>query len=331
MRIPFATLQAEFLRVLLKQGFTRDRAELCARLFAETSRDGVYSHGLDRFPAFIAAVQEGRVDPLVEPVHTGGQAVYETWDGQRGAGNIAAFHGMNRAISLAGQHGLGCVALANTNHWFRGGSYGWQAAEANCIGICWTNAYPSMPAWGARECRLGNNPLVLAVPRKEGHVVLDFAMSLYSYGKMNTYQKSKEKLPFAGGFDRRGRLTRDPGKIAQSRRALPIGLWKGSGLALLLDLIATLLTGGRSTAQIGREKTEFAVSQVFLAFDLQKTPAADLADQIVSEVIADFQTAATVPGERVRYPGQQTLSIRRENLKAGVPVDPEIWRRVLEL
>ena len=124
MRVPFATLQAEFLRVLLKHAFSRERAELCARLFAETSRDGVYSHGLNRFPGFVASVQEGRIDPLVEPVHIGGQAVYEFWDGQRGAGNINAFRCMNRAIYLAAQHGLGCVALANTNHWFRGGSYG---------------------------------------------------------------------------------------------------------------------------------------------------------------------------------------------------------------
>ena len=91
---------------------------------------------------------------------------------------------MDRAVELARANGIGCVALGNTNHWLRGGSYGWQAAEAGCVGICWTNTQPNMPAWGARDRRIGNNPFVMAVPRKEGHVVVDIAMAQFSYGQM---------------------------------------------------------------------------------------------------------------------------------------------------
>jgi 3-dehydro-L-gulonate 2-dehydrogenase len=96
----------------------------------------------------------------------------ERWDGRRGPGNLNAHASMARAIALAREHGVGCVALANTNHWMRGGSYGWQAAEAGVIGICWTNTLANVPPWGASEPRIGNNPLVVAVPRADGHVVL---------------------------------------------------------------------------------------------------------------------------------------------------------------
>ena len=75
---------------------------------------------------------------------------------------------MARAIALARAHGIGCVALANTNHWMRGGSYGWQAADAGVIGICWTNTLANLPPWGAADPRIGNNPLVIAVPRAAG-------------------------------------------------------------------------------------------------------------------------------------------------------------------
>jgi len=331
-RVPFETMYAEFLRVLSAVGFAPGRAEICARLLAENSRDGVASHGLNRFPAFIEAVKKGLIDPGAEPIMIQSHASYEAWDGQRGAGNLNAFDCMGRAIRMAKQAGLGCVALRNTNHWMRGGTYGWQAAEAGCIGICWTNAYPSMPPWGAAERRLGNNPLVLAVPRQTGHVVVDFAQSVYSYGKLDTYQRKGEQLPFPGGFDSRGQLTRDPAEIIESKRALPIGYWKGSGLALLLDLTATLLSGGRCTAEIGSEKEEYAVSQVFLAFNVSSTPVAATANHIVEQIITDFQSAApSSPRGSVRYPGAGTLAIRQESLERGIEVDPGYWRQVLEM
>src|ERR1700674_2717218 len=132
---------------------------------------------------------------------------------------------MDRANALSREQGMGCVALANTNHWMRGGTYGWQAAEAGVIGICWTNTLPNLPAWGAATPRLGNNPLVIAVPRGRNagaHVVLDMAMSQFSYGALASYRMRGESLPVPGGFDAEGLLTRDPAAIAASRRPLPI-------------------------------------------------------------------------------------------------------------
>ena len=84
-------------------------------------------------------------------------------------------------MEIASVQGMGCVAIANTNHWMRGGSYGWQAADAGVIGICWTNTLANLPPWGAAEPRVGNNPLVVAVPRADGPVVLDMAMSQFSF------------------------------------------------------------------------------------------------------------------------------------------------------
>ena len=72
---------------------------------------------------------------------------------------------MDRAVELAKQYGIGVVALGNNNHWMRGGSYGWQAADQGCIGICWSNTQPNMPAWGGIDKKIGNNPFIMAIPR----------------------------------------------------------------------------------------------------------------------------------------------------------------------
>src|SRR4029077_7469904 len=146
----------------------------------------------------------------------------ERWDGNSGPGNLNAWRCMERAIAISRRHGIGCVALANTNHWMRGGPYGWQAADAGVIGICWTNTLPNLPPWGAGDPRLGNNPLIIAVPRKEGHVVLDMAMSQFSYGAIESYRRKGAMLPVPGGFSVTGELTTDPAAIEQSYRPLPI-------------------------------------------------------------------------------------------------------------
>ncbi|MDR2936688.1 MAG: 3-dehydro-L-gulonate 2-dehydrogenase, partial [Rikenellaceae bacterium] len=241
MRLKYDELVIEFDRVLRKKGVGEETAALAARLFASNSLDGVASHGANRFPKIVELLEHGFIQPNTAPESIASFGAFEQWDGNLGLGNVTATRMMDRAIALARAYGIGCVAVRNTNHWLRGGTYGWQAAEAGCVGICWTNAIVSMAAWGAREARLGNNPLVMAVPRKEGHVVVDTAMSQFSYGRMEQYRLRDEQLPYAGGYDEQGRLTTDPATVERTWCALPIGYWKGSGLSMLLDLMAAAL------------------------------------------------------------------------------------------
>ena len=327
MRIPYQELNDVLLRVLLKVGFEQVRAELCARLFADTSRDGVYSHGLNRFPRFMAMISSGVVDIHAQPKLIASCGAIERWDGRRGPGNLNAYASMERAIALSRQHGVGCAALANTNHWMRGGSYGWQAADAGAIGICWTNTLPNLPPWGASEPRVGNNPLVIAVPRSDGRIVLDMAMSQFSIGALESYRRRGEQLPVVGGFDSKGQPTRDAAAIEASGRTVPIGYWKGSGLALMLDLLASLLSGGSATREIPRDSLqETELSQMFIAFDLQRIDQNETHEKLVNEIIEFVH--GTDPSETVRYPGERTLQVRKENLEKGIPVEKEVWEQI---
>jgi 3-dehydro-L-gulonate 2-dehydrogenase len=328
MLVSYPQLLDLLVRVLVKLGFTAERAELCARLFAETTRDGVYSHGLDRFPRFIRGIKKGLIDIHATPELVTAHGPLERWDGKCGVGNLNAYASMERAIALSRKHGMGCVALANTNHWMRGGTYGWQAAEAGVIGICWTNTMPNLPPWGASDPRVGNNPLIIAVPRPEGHVVLDIAMSQFSYGALASYRARGEQLPVDGGFDAQGRLTRDPGAIEAASRPLPIGYWKGSGLALMLDLVGALLSGGLATYQIVADpELEGRLTQVFIAFDLSTFQSPERAADIADEIIRHLQFSSK-GAERVRYPGEQVVKVREENMARGIPVNEAVWKEV---
>jgi 3-dehydro-L-gulonate 2-dehydrogenase len=324
MRVPFNELHDTLRRALVTTGMEAERAALSAQLFAETSRDGVSSHGLNRFPRFMRGIARGIVDVRARATRTAAHGALECWDGRRGPGNLNAHDAMAAAIGIARAHGVGCVALRKTNHWMRGGTYGWQAADAGVIGICWTNTLANLPPWGASEPRVGNNPLVMAVPRRNGHIVLDMAMSQFSVGGLASHRLRGEALPVDGGYDLDGRLTRDPAAIEASRRLLPIGFWKGSGLSLMLDLVAAILSDGRATHEIPEDpEAETNLSQVFIAIDPASTSPRDL-NRITDAVVAHLHGG---DGE-VRYPGERTIEMRRQSLREGVLVDPEIWSSV---
>jgi 3-dehydro-L-gulonate 2-dehydrogenase len=332
-RVSFEELKSECKRVLLRKRCPDHLAELSARLFAETTRDGVYSHGVNRFPRLIGHIDKGFVKVDATPTKVEALGALERWDGNLGLGNVNATLAMDRAIELAHSHGIGCVALRNTNHWMRGGTYGWQAAEAGCIGLCWTNTLPNMPAWGAKDQRLGNNPLIVAVPRAEGHVVVDMAMAQFSYGALDNAKRKGETLSVPGGYDQAGTLSTDPGAVEATGRVLPIGYWKGSSLALLLDLVATVLSGGLSTFRIGQfGENERGQSQVFIAMDATRMAGRDFLAQAVNEVVADLKGSQPASeGQEIRYPGERDLRIREENRRLGIPVEDATWSLIKSL
>lgn len=325
LQIPFQQISSTLGEILLKYGFTEARAKRCAHLFAKADLDGVRSHGVNRFFLFLDFIKKGLVNPDKEPVALSQLGMFERWDGQQGVGNLNADFAMNRAIKLSKEFGISCVTLQNTNHWMRGGNFGWQAVEAGCIGICFTNTNPNMPAWGGSEPKVGNNPLVIAIPRNSGPVVLDMAFTQFAYGKLSISKAKGEQMSYEAGFDDEGNLTKDPGTVINNHLGLPIGLWKGSGLSMVLDLLASVLSGGNSTHEIGKFGFETAISQVFLCFDPTKLELNEWIETKSDALIDDLKSSSTFGEKSVRYPGENTLETRNKNLKNGVPISEDLW------
>ena len=324
MRVTFNELKNELNRVLLKVGFEKERAELCAGIFAGNSRDGVASHGLNRFPVFIKYIESGYINIHAEPEVLTSHGSIEKWDGGLAPGMYTATLAMARAVKIAKANAIGCVAVRNTNHWMRGGTYGWQAADSGCVAFCGTNAIANMPPWGGKTPTLANNPFVIAVPRKEGHLVLDMAMSQFSYGKMNEYRLKDSLLPVYGGYDAKGELSRDPAAIAASKRTLPAGFWKGAGLSLMMDVLASCLSDGQTVKRVTEQGNEYGVSQFFLCLAPEH-----IDEKIINEII-DYAKSSEGVDERswVRYPGEQALKNRLTSMEEGVAVNEGIWEKV---
>lgn len=332
MRISPKEMQDVLYRLFLKTMFAPEKAQTLANVFTENTLCGINSHGINRVALFVEYVEKGLVNRAAEAEKAEAFGNMERWDGQLGPGIINAIKCTERATALAKTHGMGLVALRNTNHWMRGGYFGWQAADAGCIALLFTNTQPNMPPWGGADSRLGNNPFVVAIPRAGGHVVLDMALSQFAFGKINDYKLRGERLPFPGGWDENNELSNDPEKILPNERGLPIGYWKGSAFSMVLDMLATTLSAGNSTYKISLKGYETGISQVFICLYPELFNDTDIREKLLDEIIAYSHDVPPMhPGGKTYFPGERTMLTKKKNLQEGMSVNDAVWAHVIHL
>ena len=310
----------------------RQDARHFAEIFAGNSLDGVHSHGMNRYPRYLEDMDKGLCDRTVtraEKVSAFGGL--EVWNAHFGIGPLIAEQMTERVIRLAKEHGIACCALRNNSHWLRAGRYGLMIADAGLAGICFTNTCMNITAWGAKQPSTGNNPITMALPGPDGSLVMDMAVSQYAYGKLEIMAQEGKMLPQPCGYDGEGRETCDPAEICKSSLMLPMGMWKGSALSIMLDLMAALLAQGRTSHEIGTpQQGEKGMSQVYIAMhpgalgDLQETY------RRLQESIDFLHGIAPADGKHgVHIPGEGLEETRRRNRENGIPVTEETWERIL--
>ncbi len=317
--LEYETIHDKLRDVLLKWDFRAADAELIATLCTDNSCAGVASHGVHWFPGFLNRVERGEVDKDAAAVCEASFGAMERWDGRNAPGPLTAVRATDRAVELARESGIGAVAVRNTNHWARPAWYGLRAAEKGFAFICWTNTAPNMPVYGGTKQTIGNNPIVMALPGDPAPVVTDIAMSQFSYGRLKEHAKRGDPLPVVGGYDRKGNPSTDAEEILESGRVLPFGYWKGTALSIVLDVLAASLSGGGCVAEV-RGSGEKQVSQVFIAFHVDSAHAT----HVLSAASTFLRT-----DENARYPGEGSHATWLKRRKDGIPVDDDIWSRII--
>jgi 3-dehydro-L-gulonate 2-dehydrogenase len=332
MKLQFEEIIKKLEEKLTKYGCNEDQAHKVAYVMAENSLEGTYSHGVNRFAGLIHDIEKGNVltNTQIELISSFGGL--ESYDGHRGLGIINASQSMNRAICLANSHGIGCVALRNTSHWMRAASYAYQACKAGMASICFTNTLPNMPTWGASDCRLGNNPLVFGFPREKGDLVCDMAMSQFAYGTLEVAALNGRQMPIDAGFNKEGRLTRDPVEVIESGRILPTGYWKGAAMSHLLDIFAGVISLGNTTAAISKLGGNIDVSQMFIAINYREIAPQDISEPLIEQSVEYLLESQKVgQNDKIIFTGQIAIDTRRDNLENGIPVEEKIWEEILAL
>lgn len=336
MRLTFDEIQSEIKRVFIKYGLSEEKADICARIHTESTYDGIYSHGTNRVARFVDYIQKGWVDVNADPTLEKDCGAIKVYNGNMGPGILNALYASDRAMDLADQFGIGMVGLKNTTHWMRGGTYGLYAARKGYIAIMWTNTEACMPPWGAKECRLGNNPFVMALPGADNQppLQLDMAISQYAYGKLQVTRLAGKKLPFPGGFDKDGNVTDDPGAIEESMRIMPIGYWKGSSFSFMLDVLGAVLTDGVGAADLDAAKKGSCggCSQVIIVIDPKKITDGDSMTDTITRAIEYLKSAELAENSKgIMAPGEDYIQFNKDHDENGIFVDDSVWEEIKSL
>ena len=280
-------LLEKFQRILESRGFSGKHAKDAATVFANNSLDGVYSHGVTASPGWWSIwIRERLIPPPLQPVNPPWEPLSGGTDtGGFGPLNAKLAHGRAVGAGKGGSRRWAWWPLGNNNHWDAGAAAtaGRQRTRMHRYLLVQHHAQHDLP--GAEGQKIGNNPFIMSIPRSNGkHAVIDCAVSQF-LRKIEEAKLKGQQLPVPGGYDTKGNLTTDPAEIEKTWRVLPMGYWKGSGISIALDLIATVLTNGNSVSRIGTFGDEVGLSQIMIAIDPLRFNTPEETDSIVDEIL----------------------------------------------
>ncbi|UCG76230.1 MAG: Ldh family oxidoreductase [Gemmatimonadota bacterium] len=240
-RVPAETVYDFVERVLLQAGVEESSAKLTARGLWLASLRGVDSHGLRLLPHYLKAVQGGRINPRPDFSFERTSPSTGRLDADHGFGHAAGIRAMRHAIDLASEAGSGHVAVRNSSHSGSMAYFAFEACKHDMIGTAYTHGTPKMRTPNATTTFLGTNPVCLAAPMaSEGPFCYDGSTTQISANKIRFYGEHGLELPPLCGADQNGNETRVPAEVVQ---LLPMGDYKGFGIAMIVDILCGLLSG----------------------------------------------------------------------------------------
>jgi L-2-hydroxycarboxylate dehydrogenase (NAD+) len=329
-RVPAARLQSFIERACCKVGIPPADAAVIAELMTRADVNGSDGHGIFRLPQYIRRIKAGAVNVRPNIRIVSEAPAMALVDGDNGMGHLVMRFAAETAIRKAKSAGVAWVGVRWSNHAGPAALYASMALEHDMIGLYLAVGNANhLPAWGGLDMLLSTNPIAVAVPaQEEGPVVLDMATTVAAYGKVKTKAQRGELMPEGWMMDRSGRALTDP-KRADEGFLLPIGGYKGYGLALVFGLLAGTLNGaamGRDVVDFNKDDTTPTnTGHAILAIDVKAFGDAAAFKRRVDDLIRDLRASERMPGvDAIRIPGEGSRRAREERVRDGVPVPPAL-------
>ena len=337
VRIPVGAITGLIADALVKNGLPADDAAKVAELMLEADLIGADAHGVFRLPQYVQRLKLGSTNPRPNIKVKQTAPATALVDGDNGMGHLVVSRAAETAIELARTCGVAWVGVRMSNHAGAAGVYAALPLKANMIGIYSAQANANhMPLIGGAEPLLGTNPVAIAIPAgEEPPLVLDIATSIVSYGTIKNHKMLNRPLKDDWMVDpKTGEAVTDPQKSGEAL-LLPMGGYKGAGLALILGMLSGVL----NSARYGRDTVDFnadpaAVTntgQFVVALDPARFQPLDHFKAEVDRHIRSLRTSKTLPGQSVRLPGEERAKRRADRLTNGLAVPPELLKQLDKL
>lgn len=327
-------------RLLVAAGLEAAPAGVVATSLVEADMRGVSSHGVMLLPMYVARLRAGSVSPRTKAELVADSDSLALLDAGNMLGQLSGDQAMSLAIAKARRHGVGAVLVRHAFHFGGAFRYATQATEAGCIGIVAANTRPLMPAPGGAAPVVGNNPIAVGIPfAGRFPLVLDMALSEVSLGKIRLAAREGREIPPTWATDSDGVATTDA-ETAIDGMLLPAGGHKGYGLALIVDILTGVLSGGGYGSHVKGLYADTSVpndcSHAFLALEVAALGDADGFGGRLDDLVGQVAESPLAPGaERVLMPGQLEAERFAAARATGVLIEPSVldglWATAAEL
>ena len=317
-------------------GVPRGDAETTARILVTGDLLGVHTHGVDRVVTYAQRVKAGGVNRAPGITVDRVAPALVKVDGDNGLGPVVGMRALEEAMAVARELGVGVALARRSNHFGAVAPYSLIAAEAGFASIIASNASTTIAPTGGREARVGNSPIAFCVPNPGGSpFLLDMALSVVARAKIREAAKRGVAIPDTWATDRDGRPTTDP-KAALDGVLLPIGAHKGYGLALAVDLLAGLVSGGEYLTHVRSWVDEpdepSGLGHFFFLLDARRLGSTEwLASRMADFAAILHATPAADPGAPVRVPGELELAKLDRQRREGIELDESLLAKLREL
>jgi len=336
IRVDSQTIERFVTAVFTKAGMREDDAAFFAEALVKTDLWGIGSHGVLRVPIYVKRLLTGAMNPRPQIKTIQSAEGLEVMHGDDGPGFIVGRDAMKRAIEIAETSSVAAVGAIRSNHFGAAGIYARMAAEKGMIGICLANVVQNMVVPGASKPVVGNNPIAVAVPTfGEFPFVLDISMSAVAGGKLLLASKKKERIPTDWATDKDGRPTDDPDE-AFAGFLLPMAGHKGFGLALIVDILCGVITGG---AFLDKMKGMYKYPDdpsLTGHFMIAINPLSIMRREALQNRMAEFcqvvkSSPMWDPSKEILIPGELEYRTSRERLINGIPIPASLYEELLAL
>jgi LDH2 family malate/lactate/ureidoglycolate dehydrogenase len=329
-RISATALQAFIARAFEAVGVSTAEAKVIAELMTRADVNGADGHGVFRLPQYIRRIKGGAVN--IKPTirverEAAGMALV---DGDNGMGHLVMRFATEKAIEKAKTAGTAWVGVKASNHAGPASLYASMPIEHDMIGLYLAVGNANhLAAWGGLDMLLSTNPIAVGVPAgTEPPIVLDMATTVAAYGKVKTSAQRGETMPEGWMIDRQGKPLTDP-KRAGEGLLLPIGGYKGYGLALVFGLLAGTLNGaamGRDVVDFNNDDTTATnTGHVIVAINVAMFRDIAKFKTSVDQLVRDIRSSKRLPGvDAIRLPGEQSHAKRLERTRLGIPLPPAL-------
>lgn len=324
--IPFDDLLAR-VRQIFAAYLPEDAAAQVARCLVDADARGVASHGIGRIPVYTRRLREGLVNPRPNLAVSGGDGALAHVHGDNGMGYVVAQRAMEVAIDRARRFGVGMVLASHSNHFGMSASYLQQALDADLGAFVFTNAPPLMPVWGGRSPFLGTSPFAFAAPGGSTPIMLDMATSVVAFGKIRRAQRRGEDIPADWALDADGNPTTDPARAIEGV-VLPMGGPKGSGLGLMMEVLAGVMSGSAFGGEVRNQNSDFTAPQnvghAFIAFKPDGFLPMEDYRRRAAELIERAKASPKAQGvQEIHMPGERENQAARIALENGLLISEQ--------